>query len=264
MAGPSQETVSLQDAHIHLQDSRDAQAVLSAARLIPVSRFFCNATRCEDWQNVIALAAADERIVPFIGVHPWMSALQPPDWDKRLEDLCAARSECGIGEVGLDAVRKGLDFSRQVEVCNRQIGVAVRHRRPFVLHCVAAWRTMLDILRDNDLTRTAFMVHAFSGSLETLKELAAMGAYISFRTLENLSPEKESVVRQVPEDRLLLESDFPYLAGKRAQDVIAQDYSGHLEQLYARAAHIRAVSGEDLQVKVWNNGTVFTHAITHR
>lgn len=255
--------MTVQDAHVHIQDSADRPGFLRTSSQQGVGRLFCNASGPDDWQSVLDLAAEDERIIPFIGVHPWKSACLPEGWAERLESLSGTRM-CGIGEIGLDTVRKGLDFGKQLDVCAFQVELAVRLKCPFCVHCVAAWRSLLDLLQTGNPAQGTFMVHAYSGPADVLRELVSRGAYISFRTLSNLTADKEALVRLVPDHRLLLESDYPYLAGKRPQEVTAADGTEHIAQIYRDAARIRAVPLEQLSAQVWENGTVFTHAIAHR
>ena len=248
------------DAHIHLQDIKDTGAVnslLACAQEQGVGKFFCNAASPLDWQRVKEISDRDERLVPFFGVHPWNSDTVEAGWNERLRGFCSETGG-GIGEIGLDKIHKGAFFDKQTEVFIRQLDIACSLRKPFTVHCVRAWEVLIESLRSRDLKGTHFMIHAFSGTREDLLALTALGAYFSFRILKNASENKRRVFTLVPIDRLLLETDFPYLAAGEKEPGVGF-YFSYLRELYETAAEIRGMGTEDLQEVIWNNGTVFMH-----
>ncbi len=249
-----------QDAHIHLQDIKDkeaARSLLDGAAAVGVGRFFCNATSPDDWQTVKEMADSDERIVPFFGVHPWNAEKIEEGWEERLRGFCSG-AEAGVGEIGLDKIHNGAFFEEQAGIFMRQLDLACSLRKPFAVHCVRAWDVLIETLRSRDLKGIHFMIHAFSGTEEDMRALAALGAYFSFRILRNVSEQKRRIFTLVPVDRLLLETDFPYLA--TGEESPGQErYFSYLRELYATAAEIRGMDPERLQEVIWNNGTVFLH-----
>ncbi|MBU9888639.1 MAG: TatD family hydrolase [Candidatus Omnitrophica bacterium] len=249
------------DSHIHLQDIKTEKvraSLLSRARELAVGRFVCNGTRPEDWPLVREIAQSDDRVVPFYGVHPWFADKVVAGWDAELEHFLSGTG-AGIGEIGLDRVKNDINFARQTEIFHRQLEIAGRLGRPFAVHCARAGSDILGILK-RDPSRRRFMVHSYHGSYEMLRNFLDLGAYISFswKILSRGTEETMDLVRQVPLDRLLLETDFPYTQpGKLSPEATVEDYCECLGRIYALAAQTKGISEEKLQDAVWKNGTVF-------
>jgi TatD DNase family protein len=194
---------ALFDAHCHLQDlpPGEVEAALGRARDAGIQRMACCATGEDDWGAVLALAEAHPEVVPMLGVHPWKVAAARPEWEDRLEALLRDH-RAGVGECGLDFARRPVDRAAQLDALRRQVRMATRLRRPVALHCVHAWGALTQLLRQEGVPPAGAMLHAFNGSLDTARELQALGLFLSFRTLG-------PGLAAVRNDRLLLESDGP-------------------------------------------------------
>ena len=157
------------------------------------------------------LSEEDRRVVPFFGVHPWYADKLPADWYETLQNFLKSNPAAGVGEVGLDKARN-VDLARQTEVLHRQLEIAGRLKRPLAIHCVRAWSDLVSILKRSLPSKTRFMIHSFQGSPQVLKDLLNLGGYISFswKSLQRDTEESIALMRSVPLDRLLLETDFPY------------------------------------------------------
>lgn len=249
----------LQDAHIHLQDARDeARHILDEAPGNGVGRFFCNGSAPSDWEEVRGLAGSHETVVPFFGMHPWHIDEAGEGWERRLEGYLEDGSS-RVGEIGLDKARRGISFERQVEVFRAQLDIAARTGKPFAVHCVRAWDALLAELAARIAGRVPFMVHWFSGSPETAAELVKAGAYISFspRLLDESAEKQRAVFGRVPLDRILLETDYPYMPGVAAGETpAAEAYFAALRGLYESAALLKNMAADEFAGKVWDNGTV--------
>ncbi len=189
------------DAHCHLQAlaADGAGSAIARARASGVARMACCATGEADWAAVQALAGAHPEVVPLFGLHPWKAAGARPGWEARLEDLLAL-SPAGLGECGLDFSRRTADREAQVAALRLQLRLAGRLDRPVALHCVRAWGPLLGLLREAGVPSAGAMVHAFSGSAETARELQDLGLFLSFTR-------PGPALGAVREDRLLVESD---------------------------------------------------------
>ncbi|MFA6079789.1 MAG: TatD family hydrolase, partial [Candidatus Omnitrophota bacterium] len=169
----------LQDAHIHLHDSGvEAGHILAGARSQGVGRFFCNSASPRDWPEVKALAGAHKNVIPFFGIHPWHAGEAVEGWDVELIKHLTIPGAC-IGEIGLDAAKKNIEFEIQREVFARQLDIAAEFKKPFAVHCVQSWDILLKEIGARRKNMPAFMVHWFSGSPEIAAELIKMGGYIS-------------------------------------------------------------------------------------
>jgi len=257
------------DMHLHLQDIPDPlmlQSILKLAEHLHVGRFVCNATRPEDWSAVEKFAAGDRRVVPFFGVHPWYADKLPKDWYETLESFLKKNPGAGVGEIGLDKARN-VDLARQSEVLHRQLEIAGRLARPLAIHCVRAWSDLLSILKRNLPAKARFMVHSFQGSAQVLKDLLTLGGYISFswKSLQRDTEESIALMRRVPLDRLLLETDFPYTEpGRIGADTHDEKYFETLQRVYDLAERAKGVDVEVLEKAVWANGTAFLSGTSAR
>lgn len=252
----------LSDMHLHLQDIPDplmCKSVLTLAQDLRVGRFVSNGTRPEDWLAVEKFAAEDRRVAPFFGVHPWYADKLPADWHGTLESFLKRNPGAGVGEVGLDKARQ-IDFARQTEVFHRQLEIAGRLARPLAIHCVRAWSDLLNMLRRSLSPRARFMIHSYQGSREMLRDLLSLGAYISFswKSLQRDTEESIALMRNVPLDRLLIETDFPYTEpGRIGADAHDEKYYETLQGAYDLAERAKGLDVEVLEKAVWANGTAF-------
>lgn len=255
----------LQDAHSHIQDSGNTatvKALLDYASAAGIKRVFSDSDSPLNFQPLKELACRQD-IVPFFGLHPWRAESAPPDWLRSLKETIETIPACGIGEIGLDKGRRGTGPVLQEKIFCEQLGLASETARPVTLHCVKAWKELLDVLKRYGSKLPPLLLHAFSGPGEALKELIGLGAFISFspRALLSGDPEVEKALFAVSTDRLLLETDFPY---RCKGEINGRTYVELLTGVYAKAAELLRVERPELEERLWNNGTLFTHGITDR
>ncbi|MEW5895944.1 MAG: TatD family hydrolase [Candidatus Omnitrophota bacterium] len=241
------------DAHIHLQSipKERRTELLSHLCDLKFSALFCNATSPDDWSTVMSIADFVESVKPFIGVHPWFVDHLPQDWEALLVHNFR-HSHCGIGEIGLDRTPKGGDFDRQKSVFVRQLDLALMFKKPFSIHCVEAWGAMMTILRSYNFN-FPFIVHSFIGSGEILHELINMGAMISVGQRSLKQHDAVSRIKDIPDDRLLIETDFPYLPKKNKDEAGIEDYRMAIMEAYKSVGEIRSLPVEQLIEQVKSN-----------
>lgn len=201
------------DAHNHLQDLRlgDVGPVVEQAMAVGVTGCVVHATGEDDWQRVVDLAQAYPGFVrPAFGVHPWQAGGVKVGWQERLRACLLAFPDAVVGEIGLDQWVSEPSLEEQLAVFKDQLTLAHALDRSVTIHCLKAWSPMLEVLASVRLPR-AMLFHSFGGSIEVARRLASMGAYFSFSGYF-LHPRKQRVVevfRQLPKDRILLETDAP-------------------------------------------------------
>ena len=202
------------DSHAHYNDEafaedRDALlASLPAKGVVGVINCATDLATCEE-----SLALADR--YPFLyaacGVHPHEAAAQPADWRARVRAFCEHPNCVAVGEIGLDY---HYDFSpRDVQQAffSAQLALANELDLPVIVHDRESHEDTLRLLRQY---RPHGVVHCFSGSVEMAKECVALGLYIGLggaTTFKNARKPLE-VAAAVPADRLLIETDCPYMA----------------------------------------------------
>ncbi|MDG2124136.1 MAG: TatD family hydrolase [Verrucomicrobiales bacterium] len=184
------------DAHNHLQQ-------LPAPTLdgTGVDRCTTCGTSPADWQSVLDLAAADPRITPAIGLHPWFITTTTDDWLELLATLLESNATCTVGEIGLDKTRHAPPLPDQLPVLISQLELAARLDRPATLHCVRAHGTLLDTLTDSPLPARGLLLHSYAGAPEMIPR------YLALPVPVYLSLSSPDLIPHIPHDRLLLESD---------------------------------------------------------
>jgi TatD DNase family protein len=196
---------------------------------------------CEaDWRAVLAHAASHDQVLPMLGLHPWFVGDAAPGWASRLEILLRS-TRTGVGECGLDFARKDADRVGQETAFRTQLRLAHGLDRPVAMHVVKAWGSLLDLLREEGVPPAGALVHAYSGSRETARELQAMGVFLSFSG-DLLRPDRPGVkdaLRSVAADYLLLETDG----------------AADLGRVIEATAGIRGTTVADLELQTWDNGS---------
>ncbi len=202
------------DSHCHLQDPRcvgRAAEILARARDAGVERLVVCATREADWVLVLDLAAAHPMVVPMLGLHPWFLEEAAPGWEVRLGTwLRTVRA--GVGECGLDFAPGRPERRLQEAAFEAQLRLAAEHGVPVSIHCVRAWGGLLPLLRRTGVPAAGAVVHACSGSAESVAGLEALGAYVSFAPfcLRPGARRAPAALVAVAADRLLFETDAPW------------------------------------------------------
>ncbi len=201
------------DAHNHLQDDRFAgrqTGLLAACASAGVARMVVNGACESDWPPVLALARENKTVLPSFGYHPWYLHERTPDWLKNLEKFLDAVPGA-VGEVGLDRWKPGLSYAGQEEVFLAQLRLAARRNLPVSIHCLQAWGRLLELLQKNPRPARGVVLHSFSGPAEMIPALAGLGAYFSFPGyfLHERKWRQREAFKQVPPDRLLVETDAP-------------------------------------------------------
>lgn len=201
------------DAHNHLQDPRlgDSAPIIAAMRSAGVTRCVVNATCEDDWPAVEEIASAHpDFAVPAFGIHPWRAHTARDGWQERLARLLEKHPRSSIGECGLDQWVSSPSIEVQLPVFIAQLRLAREMKRPLTIHCLKAWAPLFDALAQEAPPAT-FLMHSFGGSIETARRLIPLGAYFSFsgHFLHERKRAVLEVFRQLPHDRILLETDAP-------------------------------------------------------
>jgi TatD DNase family protein len=234
------------DTHCHLDDESFAGRlleILERARAAGVTRFIVPGVGPSCWDKVMAVAAGNDRIFAAPGVHP-MRAMQFSEAALvRLEEL--APDAVAIGEIGLDY---SYDVPREVQQATfrAQLRLAVRLGLPVLIHCRRAFADLLTILGEEKVENAGGVMHAFSGSPEIATECLKLGLCIGVAgplTFENAVRPLE-VVRSVPLERLLLETDAPDLAPVPYRG--GPNEPAFLVETACRVAKIKGVSLEEV------------------
>lgn len=206
----------LYDAHNHLHDARLAPhlpAILDALRPLDLRGAVVNGTCEDDWEAVAALTAQHSWIIPSFGLHPWYAPTRSPQWLDTLRHQLASHPQAGIGEIGLDRWIQDHDLNDQCEVFTAQLTIAAAQNRPATIHCIQAWGALWEVIRAHPLPSRGFLIHAYGGPAEMVAGFVERGAFFSFSPyfLHAKRSAQRDVFRQIPPERLLVETDAPDL-----------------------------------------------------
>lgn len=210
---------SLVDSHCHL-DMLDLSAasgglggVLEAARENGVIHMLCVAVNLESYPAMCALSAPYRNVSVSVGVHPNAREGKDPDADE-LAALAQDPKVVAIGETGLDYYRNEGDLNWQKERLRRHIAAARACGKPLIIHSRQARQDTLAVLAEEDAGQVGGVMHCFAEDWDTARRAMDMGFYISFSGIVTFKSARElqEVARRVPLDRMLVETDSPYLA----------------------------------------------------
>ncbi|WP_028560746.1 TatD family hydrolase [Paenibacillus pinihumi] len=237
------------DTHAHLDSpnfDEDRELVIERAQEAGISRILNVGFNRETIPTTMKLAEKYDFIYAIVGWHPVDSIeMKPQDLDW-IASLASHPKVVAIGEIGLDYHWDTSPKDVQQRVFREQINLAKQVNKPIVIHNRDAHEDVVRILKEEKASEVGGVMHCFSGSWETAKLCLDMNFYISFGgpvTFKNARVPKE-VLERVPLDRLLLETDAPYLAphpyrGKRNE-------SAYVRLVAEAAAEIKGKSLEEI------------------
>jgi TatD DNase family protein len=211
---------TLIDTHAHLFDERfaaDLPAVLDRAAAAGVVCVIAIGIDGPSNRATVELASRFSRVVAAVGIQPNHAAeAAPGDWDEVVRLAEAGPPVVAIGETGLDRYWDRCPFPIQEEYFARHLALARRLGRPVVIHCRDAEADVVRMLRD-DFDRHGPLqgvMHSFTGDPATADACLAMGLYLSFAGMVTYKTANDlrAIAADVPAERLLVETDCPYLA----------------------------------------------------
>jgi TatD DNase family protein len=207
------------DTHAHLDDERfqaDLSAVLERAAAVGVHHIVTIATTAPSSIAAVALAARYPTVWASVGIQPnHVAEAGPNDWGEVCRLVTSPRV-VAIGETGLDRYWKRTPFDQQEDYFARHLDLARRQGLAVVIHCREAEADVVRMLKEDFDCHGPIrgVMHSFTGDAATARACLDMGLYISFAgmvTYKNAQTLRD-VARNIPLDRLLIETDSPYLA----------------------------------------------------
>jgi len=210
---------SLVDTHAHLDGGRfaeDLEQVIQRADDQGVHSIITVGCDLESSRASVDLAERYPGIYATVGVHPHDAATVTPQLLDELAQLATADKVVAIGEIGLDYYRNHCPHDQQQKAFRQQLALARQCKLPVVIHDRDAHDDVLAILREEKAEEIGGVLHCFSGNIEMAKACLDLGFYLSF-TGTITYPKNDAlreVIRQVPTERILVETDCPYLAAQ--------------------------------------------------
>ncbi len=236
-------TALLVDSHCHLDmldlafwDGR-MEGALESAREQGVGHMLCVCIDMENYPNVLDVAAAHDNIYASVGVHPNVTEGKEPSVDELVE-LAGNENVIAIGETGLDYFRSEGDLEWQRDRFRCHIAAAKKTGKPLIIHSRESTEDILKILREEGADQVGGVMHCFVDDWDIAKQAMDLNFNISLSgivTFKNATTVKD-VAKKVPEDRLMVETDSPYLApvpfrGKMNQPAYVRYVAEHIAEL---------------------------------
>ncbi|WP_096441160.1 TatD family hydrolase [Alteribacter populi] len=244
------------DTHVHLnadQFEEDIDEVISRARVAGVEEMVVVGFDEKTINKAMELIEKYEFLYAAVGWHPVDAVDMKEEHLEWIAELSKHPKVVAIGEMGLDYHWDKSPKDVQKDVFRRQIRLAKKLQMPIIIHDRDAHHDIVDILKEENAQEIGGIMHCFGGDLAIAKECLEMNFHISFGgpvTFKNAKTPKE-VAAQVPLDRLLIETDCPFLAphpfrGKRNEPA-------HVQLVAEKLAEIKEVSYDELTEKTREN-----------
>jgi len=256
--------LSFTDSHCHLNFEplrQKLNSVLENARTSGVGHMLCVGVNIEKLPEILEIAHLHPNVYASVGVHPDEQSGQEPS-EADLIKLAEDSRVVAIGETGLDYYRLKGDMTWQQERFRRHIRAARHCSKPLIIHTREAAEDTLRILREEQADQVTGVMHCFTESWETARAALDLGFYISFSgilTFKNANALRD-VARRVPLDRILIETDAPYLAPVPHRGHVNEPaYVKHVAQLLSqlRDTEVDAIA----EITTRNFCTLFRQAV---
>ncbi|MEJ1296055.1 MAG: TatD family hydrolase [Candidatus Sedimenticola sp. (ex Thyasira tokunagai)] len=209
----------LVDSHCHLDRidltpfDNSFERLLDCTREEGIGHTLCVSIDLESYPAMCALVEGQPGVSLSVGVHPNDHERHEPE-PEELAELALHPQNVAIGETGLDYFRSEGDLTWQQDRFRRHIAAARLCNKPLIIHTRAARDDTLQILQEEGADRVGGVMHCFTEDWDMAKAALDMGFYISFSGIItfNSAADLREVAKKVPEDRILIETDAPYLA----------------------------------------------------
>lgn len=230
------------DSHCHLNYKglvEDQQGVLARARAAGVTQMLNISTRASEWDAVIAVAERESDVMASVGIHPHEADVHPDVETATLVEKARHPRVIGIGESGLDYYYDHSDRARQRDSFRNHIAAARETQLPLIVHTRDAEEDTYQILSE-EMGKGAYpaLIHCFTASRDFADKVLALGLYISISGIVTFKNAKElqAAAKAIPLDRLLIETDSPFLApvphrGRPCEPAFVADTARFLAEL---------------------------------
>ena len=247
------------DSHCHLEDksyAKDLDAVIERARNAGVTRMMSIGVNRRTSAQAVSLAESRQGVYASVGVHPHDVKNCSDFTLQNLIDLTKNQKVRAWGEIGLDFNRMYSGPKDQEKWFERQLEIAGRLGFPMIFHERDSNGRFLEILKNQGQAHINGVVHCFSGNQEELEQYLALGLYIGITgivTIKSRGVQLRQLVPIIPADRLLVETDAPYLVPAPKKNSIRRNEPAFVKSVLLKLAEVRNEDPEELAKKVWEN-----------
>lgn len=241
------------DTHLHLTHFRfdsDRDGVIERAEEMGVKYILCCGWDLESSRASVELAARYPFIYAAVGIHPHDAGGFSQDSIAELADLARHEKVVAVGEIGLDFYRNYSSKEDQVAAFDSQIELARSLKKPMSVHLRRAHQKGLEMLKAHNYFNG--VLHCFSGDPEVLEEAIGLGFYIGFAGPLTYSPQAQALLARIPLERVVLETDSPWLAPIRFRGL--RNEPAYLVEVGGAVAGLRGLSVDEVSRLTTENG----------
>ena len=205
------------DSHCHLDQEpllEDLEEVIKRSKNVGINKLLTICTTLKSFDTIKMLVEKDQMIFGTFGIHPHETEADVVEKDSIIKNINENKKIIGIGETGLDFFYNHSNKERQIESFKEHIEASIALKKPIIIHSRSAENDTFNILKSYNKYELKILMHCFTGSLEFSKKLISLGAYFSASgiiTFKN-SIELQNTFKTIPLDKLLIETDSPFLA----------------------------------------------------
>ena len=248
--------MELFDSHCHVDEPKfdaDRDEALRRMRERGVTRYAVIGSDMASSRHAADFAAAHQGCYAAVGIHPHEAKTMKAGDLELLAAWLKEEKVVALGEIGLDYYYDLSPRDVQMDVCEQQMALAWELNVPVAYHVRDAHQDMLDLLKRHKGKLTGGIIHCFSGSWEIAKEYLKLGYYISFAgpVTFKKAPKLQEAAVNVPRDRLLIETDSPYLAPEPVRG--RRNEPGNVYYVAEKIAQLRGESMEELAAYTTQN-----------
>ena len=248
------------DSHAHYDDdafNEDRDILLGSLPQKGVGFVLNAGSNLASSRESVRLAEKYDYFWAAAGIHPHDAKDAPVDFESKIEELFSFYKVVAIGEIGLDYHYNFSSPKIQKEVFARQLDFAGKIKKPIIVHDREAHQDVMELIKPARQNLSGGVFHCYSGSVEMLKDVLDMGFYISLGGAVTFKNARRvlDVISYVPLDRLMLETDAPYMTPEPFRG--ARNDSSKIVLVAARIAELRGISTAELEQITESNTKAF-------
>jgi len=251
--------MKLFDSHCHLDDNsynKDIENVIKSAEENGVVRMIIAGTNKKSSQKAVALAETYSGVFASVGVHPHDASNCSDSVLETLKNMAKSSKVKAWGEMGLDFNRMYSPKKDQEKWFIQQLKIADDLKLPVIFHERDSDGRLLDILKENPGNNRKGVIHCFSGNKNELVKYLDLGFCIGITgilTIQSRGAELRELVHHIPKDRLLIETDAPYLTPAPEKNKIRRNEPAFVKSVLIKLAEVKKEDPSFLADQIWKN-----------
>ena len=244
------------DSHCHLDHEpliNNLSDVITRSKAAGVNKILTICTTKESYKNILSIVKHDPMIYGTFGIHPHETNRDKVTKDQILNEISKEKKIIGVGETGLDFYYNNSDKEAQIKSFHEHIEASIDLNMPLIIHSRNAENETFDILNEYANRNIKILMHCFTGSLNFAKKLMKLNAYFSASGIItfNNSLDLQKTFEQIPTDKLLVETDSPFLApvpmrGKKNEP-------SYVKYTLEKLSNIKSINSQELDKITTNN-----------